>query len=241
MITNQRKPRLTVTKLCPNGKQSPEDRFQVVLNGTPKDVLDCDQSVTYVLEIGTRVSVSERVPPGNTTTNLANYVTSYSAGCGNPTPTGPLATGATTTCTITNRRETRSQPFTPGYWKNHRAQAEPLLPVKLGNYVVSNFSQVTSVFNSMNCGSSKPNDAVGCLAGHLLATKLNVKNGASNCINAWIGKADAFLTGQVVPGTTVTGIVYTGPSGSYTLTSAQRALAIQIKDALDKYNNGGGC
>ena len=43
-ITNSRKPRVTVTKTCPNGKQSPEDRFQVVLNGTPKDALDCDPS-----------------------------------------------------------------------------------------------------------------------------------------------------------------------------------------------------
>jgi hypothetical protein len=243
-ITNSRKPRLTVTKTCPDGKQSPGDRFQVVLNGTPRDVLDCDpdQSATYVLEIGTTVSVSEQVPSGNTTTNLANYVTTYSADCGNPSPTAPLTAGAHRTCTITNTRGTRSQPFTPGYWKNHPGQRGRLLPVLLGNHSVG-ATRADAVFNAMNCGSSTTQDAVGCLAGHLLASKLNVKNGADNCINPIIGKVDAFLKGQTVdgvPGLTVN-TPYIGPSGTYSLSDAQRAFAIQLKDALDKYNNGGGC
>jgi hypothetical protein len=42
-------------------------------------------------------------------------------------------------------------------------------------------------------------------------------------------------------GITATGINYTGPSGAYSLTSVQRNLAIALKDALDKYKNGGGC
>ena len=77
----------------------------------------------------------------------------------------------------------------------------------------------------------------------LLASKLNVKNGADNCINAIIGKADAFLKCQTVdgvPGLTVN-TPYIGPTGTYSLTDAQRAFVIQLKDALDKYNNGGGC
>jgi hypothetical protein len=95
----------------------------------------------------------------------------------------------------------------------------------------------------MNCGSSTTQDAIGCLAGHLLASKLNVKNGANNCINTIIAKADAFLKGQPVegvPGLTVNS-TYIGPGGTYVLNDAQRALVIQLKDALDKYNNGGGC
>jgi hypothetical protein len=129
--------------------------------------------------------------------------------------------------------------LTPGYWKNHKAQATALLPITLGNYSVNTFSKVTAVFNKMNCSSTKPNDAIGCLAGHLLAAKLNVKNGANSCIAPIIAKADAFLSGQVVDG--VTGINYVGPSGTYTLTSAQRALAVSLKTALDRYNNNISC
>jgi len=91
----------------------------------------------------------------------------------------------------------------------------------------------------MNCSSSKPTDAIGCLAGHLLAAKLNVKNGANSCIAPIIAKADAFLSSQVVDG--VTGINYTGPSGTYSLTTAQRNLAISLKTLLDKYNNNISC
>jgi hypothetical protein len=121
--------------------------------------------------------------------------------------------------------------LTPGYWKNHQRHAELLLPVPLGSFTVSNFSTATAVFNAMNCGSSTDQGAVGCLAGHLLASTLNVKNQASNCIQPSINAANAFLQS----------IGYTGPTGSYTLTAAQRAQAIQIKNALDKYNNTGNC
>ncbi len=93
----------------------------------------------------------------------------------------------------------------------------------------------------MNCGSSKDQDAVGCLAGHLLATKLNLANGSLACpsILQAVANADALLKGQVVSG--VTGINYTGPSGKYTLTASQRALAISLKTALDRYNNNLSC
>ena len=76
-----------------------------------------------------------------------------------------------------------------------------------------------------------PNNAVGCLTGQLLAAKLNVKNGASTCIAPTIASADTFLFS----------VGYTGPNATYTLTAAQRAQAIELKDVLDKYNNGLGC
>ena len=66
-----------------------------------------------------------------------------------------------------------------------------------------------------------------------------MKSGANTCINTTITKADDFLKGQTVNG--VPGVNYTGPSGSYTTTTAQRNLALQLKNAFDKYNNGGGC
>ena len=91
----------------------------------------------------------------------------------------------------------------------------------------------------MNCSSTKPNDAIGCLAGHLLAAKLNRANGSLACIDPIIAKANAFLSGQTVDG--VPGINYVGPTGNYTLSAAQRNLAISLKTKLDLYNNNISC
>ena len=63
------------------------------------------------------------------------------------------------------------------------------------------------------------------------------------CIQPVIDKADAFLRGEsdvTYAGITADGVNYTGP-GTYTLSEAQRNLAIALKNALDKYNNGLGC
>jgi hypothetical protein len=138
---------------------------------------------------------------------------------------------------------TPSAPRTPGYWKTHEREATKLLPLTLGNYVVNTFPKATAVFDNMNCSSSTANSAIGCLAGHLLATKFNLASNSSPCIVSVAGMADAFLKGQTVTyaGITAPGILYTGPAGNYTLTAAQRSLAIALKDAMDKYNNGGGC
>jgi Prealbumin-like fold domain len=138
---------------------------------------------------------------------------------------------------------TPSAPLTPGYWKTHKAETTKLLPITLGNYGVDTFAKATAVFDNMNCSTSSDNGAIGCLAGHLLATKLNLKNLSSPCIVPVVAKSDAFLKGQSVTyaGITANGINYTGPASSYTLTSAQRNLAIALKSAMDKYNNGGGC
>jgi hypothetical protein len=118
-----------------------------------------------------------------------------------------------------------------GYWKNHEAQTTALLPVTLGSYTVDTFAKASDVFAGMNCGNHSAQNAVGCLAAQLLAAKLNVKNGAGTCIAPTIAEADAFLVS----------VGYTGPSGTYTLTSDQRDHAIDLKDALDAYNNGLGC
>jgi len=122
--------------------------------------------------------------------------------------------------------------FTPGFWKNHQTQTTVLLPRSLGGYTVDTSAKAAAVFDVMNCGnnSKQTNGAAGCLAGHLLAAKLNVANGGDTCINSTILDADAFLTS----------LPYTGP-GTYSLTAAQRADAIALKNKLDTYNNGGGC
>jgi hypothetical protein len=145
-------------------------------------------------------------------------------------------------------------PLTPGYWKNHLAPISAsckakdgcsangpwtitYLPQSLDGYEVNTTAKATAVWNKMNCSntgsvSAQNNNAIGCLAGHLLAAKLNVANGSDTCINATIAAADAFLAS----------IPYTGPTGNYSgITAAQRATAISLKNALDTYNNGGGC
>jgi len=155
------------------------------------------------------------------------------------------------------------------YWKNHLANSDSkgrwysiecktiskyggncssngpwaiqYLPLVLGNYSVSNITTAAQIFKAMNCSSTKDQDAIGCLAGHLLATKLNLANGSLACpsILQAVADADAFLKGQTVNG--VPGINYTGPTGEYTLTAAQRNLVISLKTKLDTYNNNVSC
>jgi hypothetical protein len=104
----------------------------------------------------------------------------------------------------------------------------------LGSYQVTDIVTAGKIFAAMNCSSTKDQDAVGCLAGHLLAAKLNRANGSLACngtIDAVIAQADAFLTS----------IGYTGPGPKYTLTASQRSLAISLKTKLDNYNNNISC
>lgn len=168
-------------------------------------------------------SVSESGP--------SKYFTTFSTDC-----SGSIALGETKTCTVTNNDIGPRR--TIGYWKTHEAATTPMLPVTLGAYSVSTFAQAFAVFEATNCGSSQPSNAVDCLAGQLLTAKLNVANGNNPCIQPTIDKADAFLSGGTVTagGVTATGVTYTGP-GTYTLTSAQRSVALTLALALDKYNN----
>lgn len=113
------------------------------------------------------------------------------------------------------------QRLTPGYWKNHQAATEALLPVSLGNYVVTTFSQASAVFTAMKC-----NDAIDCLAGHLLSTKLDLASGSSMCITGVVFQADALLKQTS----------YAGPA-SYSITSTQRSTALTLEQELDHYAN----
>lgn len=168
-------------------------------------------------------------PAGGTCMQYPNTATFTT----NDTGTTGSASAEVTICSWMGR-------LTPGYWKNHLVfdPKNPLnpwvakyLPQILGNFNVTSTSIVTSIFNAMNCGTSKDQDAIGCLAGHLLAAKLNVANGANTCISSVISSADTFL--KAIP--------YIGPTGKYTLTSAQRSSAISLKSSLDQYNNNGYC
>ena len=77
----------------------------------------------------------------------------------------------------------------------------------------------------------------------MLAAELNVANGADPKIQPVIDLANQFLTNPPLTsvtygGYTANSIHYVGPSGTYSITSTQRNLAIALKDALVAYNQG---
>jgi uncharacterized repeat protein (TIGR01451 family) len=97
-ITNTLKaaPKVTVNKVCPEGKAGSGDRFQVKLGGSDTgDALDCGESLDVAVTAGTAYAITEGAAG---TTDLANYTSSLSDDC-----SGTLANfGDTATCTITN-------------------------------------------------------------------------------------------------------------------------------------------
>jgi hypothetical protein len=120
-------------------------------------------------------------------------------------------------------------PQTPGFWKNHLTTMAPLLPITLGNYKVTTTALATSVFASMNCSSSSVQSAIGCLAGQLLAATLNIAHNSSNaCIYPTLVAANTLLKN----------LSYAGPTGSYTLSSTERATALSLTDQLMRFNEG---
>src|SRR5262249_3209958 len=78
--------------------------------------------------------------------------------------------------------------LTPGFWKNHEKATTALLPITLGNYEVNTFAKALAVFNAMKCSSP-----IDCLAGHLLAAKLDLKSGSNPSIEPVDAEADALL------------------------------------------------
>jgi hypothetical protein len=215
-----------------NGGKATANQFTMTINGV---TATGGNSFPGAESPGTNKTVT----PGSytvTETGPAGYLASASADCA-----GTIALGQTKTCTIVNNDI--APRLTQGYWKTHAAQTTALLPQTLGNYNVATFAQATAVFNATNCSSSKPNDAIGCLAGQLLAAELNLANGASPCIQATVNKATSFLkSGTVtVGGKTAAGVNYVGPSGTYTLSATQRAIAVALASALDAYNQNKSC
>ena len=177
-------------------------------------------------------------PPPTTTTTTPAPTTTTTTQAPTTTTTTQAPTTTTTTTTTTTQRPTSTTTtrpptpaLTPGYWKNHQAATTAHLPQQLGGYTVATYQQAVDVFNAMNCSNSSPQNAVGCLAGQLLAAELNVHNGSSPCITPTISQANAFLVS----------IGYIGPTGTYKLTPAQRATAVSLSDTLSTYNSRGTC
>jgi hypothetical protein len=180
-----------------------------------------ETGTTYSLAPGTYSVVESGGPSGY-------FFAGYSLDCNSSGVVSFSATDAYKSCKLTNNDGGPLR--SPGYWKNHLNALAPLLPVSLGNYSVSSGSAAAGVFDAMTCGNSKSANAAGCLAGELLAAKLNVANGTSICIAQTISQADSLLVS----------IGYGGP-GPYALTPAQRALAVSLANTLDRYNAGKGC
>jgi hypothetical protein len=201
--------------------------FTITVTGnspTPSTFPGAESPGTTVTIVAGSYSVTETGPAG--------YVAFFSADC-----TGTIASGQTKTCTITNNDIAPRR--TQGYWKTHEAATTALLPQTIGNYTVTTFADALAVFNAANCSSSKAGDLIGCLAAQLLAAELNLANASDPCIQPTVTKAEEFLSGGTVTvgGVTATGVNYTGPSGTYTLSASQRAVAETLKNALDRYNN----
>ena len=122
-----------------------------------------------------------------------------------------------------------TQPFTanltPGYWKTHEAATTALLPQTLGGYSVTTYADAKIILSGMGCGSA---GALNCMAGMLLAAKLNLQQGGSTCILPVVAQADALLIANSYSG-----------FKPYTLSASDKALAMTLHDELSAYNIDG--
>jgi hypothetical protein len=119
--------------------------------------------------------------------------------------------------------QTFAPQLSPGYWKNHGSATQALLPITLGNHVVSTYAEAKAIFDAMKCSTP-----INCMAAHLLAAKLDVANGSNPAtITAVFAQADALLIA----------VNYQGVNNFTTPTAAQNALANQLAGILDSYTN----
>jgi hypothetical protein len=104
---------------------------------------------------------------------------------------------------------------------------------------VDTTDKATEILEAMTCSKASSQNAIGCLAAQVLVAELNLGNGSDACIEAAVAKANAWLSGTTEDG--VPGITYIGANTTYTLTEAQRAEALALKNPLATYNAGEGC
>lgn len=179
-----------------------------------------------------------------------NVVRGVATLAGSVTTTGSTSPTGSATCVNEFYVPSGCGAFTPGYWKNHQSATVALLPQYLGGYKVDTFTKATNVFKAMNCSNSPftTQDAVGCLAGQLLAAELNVNYEKTNglgtpaCAISTIASANSFLINDPLDiSLTPHKVGYRGPGNTYTLTSAQRTTAIDLANSLNNFNNGKPC
>jgi len=105
--------------------------------------------------------------------------------------------------------------------------SEGLFPISLGNYVVTNPSDATEVFNV-----AKNNNAVNMLAGQLLATKLGIAHDPgldTSCLGTTIADSDALLVGAS----------YSGPGTGDVIKGKDKGPFNDVKNPLNDWNNDG--
>ncbi len=141
------------------------------------------------------------------------------------TPTPSVTPSPTPTPSATPTATPSATPggcvFGFGYWKNH-PQAWPVTELQLGNVTYTQ-EQLLSIMHEPVRGNG-----LISLAHHLIATKLNVANGADpSCIQQTIADADTLIGDLVVP-----------PVGDGYL--APRDVNA-LKDTLEDYNEGHLC
>ena len=140
-ITNTLKaaPKVTVNKVCPNGKASSDDRFQIKLGGNDTgDPLDCGKGLDVAVTAGADYSITEGAAG---TTDLDNYTSTLSEDC-----SGTLANfGDTATCTITNTLKAAPTVTVDKVCPNGKANASDRFQVKRNG---------TNVGSALDCDGS---------------------------------------------------------------------------------------
>ena len=185
---------------------------------------------------GGTVSVTFKVTVKTTdTTTVFNHGTYTGPGC--------LTTPHCTTNIVTNPVIIpAAKTLTPGYWKNHLGTTATktcspkhpttpcvaeFLPIKLGNYTVATTGEAFSVLSDLACRTT----GINCLAGQLLAVRLNLANHTTGvCIAPVVAKATKLLKT----------VGYHGPA-TYTVTATQTARAKRLAAKLSLYNSTGIC
>jgi hypothetical protein len=119
--------------------------------------------------------------------------------------------------------------FTIGFWKNHAGlgngnQADlitPLLPIKLGNMWVNTAAEAVAILSNMG------SNGIDKLMAQMLATKLNIANGApvTPKLTAALAAADAFL------------MTYDADDWS-SLSKAEQKAVLSWMTKFDDFNNG---
>jgi hypothetical protein len=236
-ITSPAQPSITTTPQPASGTvNSTTLNDQVTLSGLVNPVLGTSAG---------KITVKLYPPSSPTCTGTAVFTQTITAKTGNHTYTttgGPKATvvgtyhwtafyggdknnlTATSGCALEPVTITgvQVQTLTPGFWKNHRAATTKLLPLFLGNYKVTTFTQAHAVLATIACKTT----GIGCLAGQLLAAELNNANGSNKCILTTFTKANTLLKA----------IMYNGP-GTGKITPAQTVTAKKLASELSLYNS----
>jgi hypothetical protein len=195
--------------------------------GTPAGVPDPTGTVTFTLYdngtcdgnvVATNANVAlvggtATSPPFNAGGGTFSYLAHYNGDANYAAGNGPCEPFTA---------QSFAPALTPGYWKNHPAQTTALLPIALGGYTVGTFAQARAIFDAMKCSSP-----IDCLAGHLLAAKLDLASGSNPSILPVIAQADALLAA----------VNYAGPGDFTSPTAAQKALALQLEQLIDAYTN----